>query len=100
MRDPQLDGNQLKRLDLFSCGDDHNAVTSDEPAFHQASDLRAMLKLSRNIDLAEGETIALTVACPNKSCAAPSGEICRPYTHWVRVRRALLALPHPVERDV
>jgi hypothetical protein len=60
-----------------------------------------MLKLSRRIDLdAEGETIALTVACPNKSCAAPPGEICRPYTHWIRVRQALLALPHPVERDV
>lgn len=60
-----------------------------------------MLK-SRNIDLDQdaGEELALTVMCPNEQCAAPPGEICRPYTHWVRVRWALLSLPRPVEQDV
>lgn len=50
--------------------------------------------------LAEGETLALTVACPNEDCAAEPGQICRPYMHWVRVRDVLLALPRPIEQDV
>jgi hypothetical protein len=57
---------------------------------------------SRNIDLSleGGEQLALTVTCPNDRCAAKPGEICRPYTHWIRVRRALLSLPRPIEQDV
>ena len=43
--------------------------------------------------LVEGEALALDITCPNEHCAATPGQICRPYTHWVRVRDALLALP-------
>ena len=47
-----------------------------------------------------GEQLALTVTCPTKECAAAVSEVCRPYTHWVRVLDAVFALPRPVERDV
>ena len=57
---------------------------------------------ARDIDLTleRGEDLALTVECPNEACAALPGARCHPYTHWVRVRDALIALPRPVEQDV
>lgn len=50
-----------------------------------------------NIDLVleRGEELALTVECPNETCAALPGAPCQPYTHWVRVRDALYELPQP-----
>lgn len=47
-----------------------------------------------------GEQLALTVTCPNPQCAAAIDQSCQPYTHWVRVRRALFAWPAPVEQNV
>jgi hypothetical protein len=62
--------------------------------------MRPLLDLDDEFSGEVGEQLALTVTCPNPQCAAAIDESCRPYTHWVRVRRALLSWPAPVEQNV
>lgn len=69
----------------------------DSPDF-LATLVRLATYQRRDVDLEEGEALALTVECP--TCSASPAVACTPYTHWVRVRDALRALPRPVQQHV